>query len=122
MAEHGIRSHAAAPAARSTLAAAAEWWLGAGCSCGRTRLLPCRLLARELAPDWTIRAAVARLRCGECRAGSDRAEMVDNPKAGAQGYVSGAPARQAKLVGQRVGSLHVPYNHPGRRRRARGSG
>ena len=84
----------AMPPNTDTLAAIMGWWIEVRCGCGRTTQFPVKLLAREHGPAARPADLVARMRCERCRVPPVQAELIDNPQAGASGYVgSGQPQR-----------------------------
>ncbi|MFZ4410445.1 MAG: hypothetical protein ACOYOH_24070 [Paracraurococcus sp.] len=85
------------PAAPHALALYPTWWLDARCACGRSALLPFKLLARQRRPGTTIAEVVARLRCQACGTPPRRVEAVDDPQADAPGYVGTAPPQRITL-------------------------
>lgn len=50
-------------------------------------MLPCRMLARELAPSRTIAEVAERLVCRRCRSRPSRIELAEDPQSNAPGYV-----------------------------------
>lgn len=80
-----------------TLAAMTGWWIEVRCSCGRATMFPVKLLARKHGE--TARAAdlVARMRCGQCGTPPAEATLVDDPQAGASGYVGGTPQQRRPI-------------------------
>ena len=86
------------PPSPDTLAALMGWWIEVRCGCGRSTQFPVKLLAREYGPNARPADIVARMRCERCKVPPAQAELIDNPQAGASGYVGGA-SQQRRPIG-----------------------
>ena len=86
------------PTLKTPLGHVTAWWLRLPCACGRTALVPCRVLATELGASLTLGRMLQLLRCRQCGAKPARATLVDDAAGGAAGRV-GPIGAQVELLG-----------------------
>jgi len=78
----------------SGLSDLAGWWLEVFCSeCGKTTLIPLRLLAAQR--GWNVRlgSVVDRLQCGDCRVHPSTVALVEDAAAGPGQHANRKPGR-----------------------------
>lgn len=90
------------PSISSRLSDVLDWWIELRCDCGRSLMVPCRVLAADMKQDRTLREVTAKLRCVVCVERPRRMRLLSKHPSGEDGQTLEAGTESVPLVGRHL--------------------